>query len=343
MNLLEENKMSQAVCNETTFKGLKAYELRADKYSCVVVPALGGDVMRMRDEKLDMEIFRYREDCTLDKINDSRVLWGLPTLYLPNRFDGGVLKTSDGCYKFPINEPKLGNCIHGWVHEREHEVVSVSAENGKAVIVLGYTFDESDEMFKSMPLKFRLTYTYTLSAEGLRQDIELENLSDKMLPVSLCTHTCINAPIVNGGKQEDMRLRVPAEKKCELNDRSLPTERLLDLDERDMQYKNGDMHPVLQDIDNDMYTACMNELDGKPFNGAVTTDVGTGRMIINEVSPEYRFWNMWNDKGVNGYFCPEPMTAMINCANLSLPREVTGYTEIAKGEKYTCWQSFATR
>ncbi len=335
--------MSNAVCSETTFKGLKAYKLEADKYSCVIVPELGGDVMRMRDEKLDMEIFRYREEATLEKINESRVLWGLPTLYLPNRFDGGVLKTSDDCYRFPINEPKLGNCIHGWVHEREHKVVSAKAENGIATLVTCYEFDKNDAMYQYMPLKFRLTYTYTLSADGLRQDIELENLSDKMLPVSLCTHTCINAPIVKGGKQEDMRLRVPAELKCELNERSLPTEKLLPLDDRDKQYKNGDMHPVLQDIDNDMYTAGMNTLDGEPFNGAVTTDVGTGRMIINEVSAEYRFWNMWNDKGVNGYFCPEPMTAMINSANLSLPREVTGYTEIAKGEKYSCWQSFCTR
>ena len=52
---------------------------------------------------------------------------------------------------------------------------------------------------------------------------------------------------------------------------------------------------------------------------------------------------MWNHGGVNHYFCPEPMTAMINCANLSLPDDVTGYSELKNGETYTCWQRFATK
>jgi aldose 1-epimerase len=74
----------------------------------------------------------------------------------------------------------------------------------------------------------------------------------------------------------------------------------------------------------------------------VITDEATVRRIGNEVSPEFKFWNMWNDRGFNGYFCPEPMTAMINSANLSLPREVSGYRELAPGESFTCWQRFFT-
>lgn len=340
---MSETVKNSACCTETTFKGLKAYALEADKYSCIVVPAIGGDVMRLRDEQLKMEVLRYSDEVTLEKINEARVLWGLPTLYLPNRFDGGVLKTSDGEYRFPINEPKLGNCIHGWVHEREFEVVSASAEGDVAKIELCYKFDKNDEIFECMPIEFMLTYVYTLSAKGLEQEIILENLGDKMLPAILCTHTCISAPIVDGGKQETMLLSVPVAEKCELNERSLPSERLLPLSDYDKKYRDGQMPPVLHDIDNDMYTAAENNtLDGEPFYGAIVTDTDSGRRICNEVSREYRFWNMWNCKGTEGFFCPEPMTAMINSANLSLPAEVSGYAEIAKGEKYTCWQRLFT-
>ena len=51
---------------------------------------------------------------------------------------------------------------------------------------------------------------------------------------------------------------------------------------------------------------------------------------------------MWNDKGFNGYFCPEPMTAMIDAPNLDMPREQTGYCEVAPGESYEAWQRFRT-
>ena len=51
---------------------------------------------------------------------------------------------------------------------------------------------------------------------------------------------------------------------------------------------------------------------------------------------------MWNDGGDKGYFCPEPMTAMINAPNLALDDEVTGYRELKKGETFKCWQRFYT-
>ena len=213
----------------------------------------------------------------------------------------------------------------------------------KAVCVTSYTFDKDDEMYDCFPVDFRLTYRYELSeAEGLKQTLTLENLSDKRLPVSLCTHTCINAPMTPGGKQSGLRLTVPIGEKCELNERCLPTEKLLPLTYKDLRYKNGSMRPVLHQISNDMYTAADGELDGKPFYGVTVTDKETGKRVCNEVSKEYRFWNMWNDRGGNGYFCPEPMTAMINAANLGLKPDVSGHKELKKGESFECWQRFFT-
>ncbi|MBR1764266.1 MAG: aldose 1-epimerase [Ruminococcus sp.] len=330
---------------DTAFKckGIDCVRLEAGRYFAVISPLTGSSVLRLFDTENDIEVFRYSEACTLAQYNKAREIWGLPTLYLPNRFDGGVLKTGDATYHLPVNETLFGNHIHGWAHKRAHKLELAEVQGDKAVCITTYTFGKDDEMYSCFPVDFRLTYKYELSeAEGLVQTLTLENLSDKRLPVSLCTHTCMNAPMTPGGKQTGLRLTVPIGEKCELNERCLPTEELLPLTYKDMRYKNGSMRPVLHQISNDMYTAVEGELDGKPFYGVTVTDKSTGKRVCNEVSKEYKFWNMWNDRGGNGYFCPEPMTAMINAANLGLKPEVSGHKELKKGESFECRQRFFT-
>ena len=213
---------------------------------------------------------------------------------------------------------------------------------GYAVAITSYIYDKNDEMYEFFPVDFKISYTFTLSKDGLRQDIYLTNNSDKALPVSICTHTCINSPLKDGGNEADLRLCVPVGEKCELDSRCLPTERLLPPTDWDKEYKAGKKTPTGQKLDNDMYTAVMNTYKDKPFNGVIVRDIKNGVTLLNEVSEEFKFWNIWNHDGDKGYFCPEPMTAMINAPNLSLDKEISGYCEIMKGETFKCWQRFYT-
>lgn len=329
--------MSVCAENNYEFKGIPCVKLETEKYLAVVAPKMGGSVLRLRDKENDGEIFRYKEETTAEEIDSAREVWGLPTLYLPNRFDKGVLKTSDACYQFPINETLFDNFIHGWVHKREHTVELCETQDDTAVVKLSFTFGKDDPMYQYFPLDFIISYTFSLSDEsGLVQEITLKNLSDKMLPVSICTHTCINAPVFKAGKESSLKLFVPVGKKCELDDRCLPTEKLLPLNDWDKEYLDG-KRPTLQNISNDMYTAVY-----KGKNASVVVDCDTGLRLYNEVSEQFRFWNMWNDEGQKGYFCPEPMTAMINAPNLSLPGKTSGYSELAKDQTFSCSQRFYT-
>lgn len=335
--------MSISVNNAYNFKGIKCVKLQTEKYVAIISPEMGCNVLRLFDKTNDIEVFRYSEDCSISDISQVIELWGLPTLYLPNRFDNGVLKTSDGIYQFPINETDLNNFIHGWIQRRVHKVDTAYVEDNKAVLNTSYTFNKDDEMYEYFPVDFAIKYTFKLSDEnGLEQTITLVNLSDKKLPVSICTHTSINAPMTLNGNEDTMRLSVPILEKCELDNRCLPTEKLLQLDDWDMEYNDGVKLPILQDISNDMYTAGMNKLNNDDFYGIIVTDIATGHKICNEISKEFKFWNIWNHNGDKGYFCPEPMTAMINAPNLSLPHDVTGYTELSKNQEYSCWQRFFT-
>lgn len=328
---------------QTTLNGTPCIMLSAGGYEAYIAYEIGSNVIRLRDVKHNIDVFRYSPDNTAESLMQSAEVWGLPTLYLPNRFADGILKTSDAVYQLPVNEAEpYHNHIHGFLHKRVHTVISHHADENCAVVKTAYDYDEKDPFFQYLPLRFRVELTFTLSEYGLEHKIAMINLSEKALPISIATHTTIQAPFLDGAKPEDMRLMVPIGKRCELNERCLPTERLLDLKLSDLEYKNGTKCPVLQNLDNDMYQAEAGKLDGQDFYGAIVEDEPSGRKICYEVSPEYKFWIIWNDKGFNGYFCPEPMTAMIDAPNLNLPPEITGYQELRPHCAFEANQRFFT-
>lgn len=328
---------------EAILNGTPCIQLTAGGYEAFIAYELGSNVIRLRDTRRGIDVFRFSPENTPEILRQSAEVWGLPTLYLPNRFADGVLKTSDAVYHLPVNEAApYHNHIHGFLHKRAYTVLSHHADENCAVVRTAYDYDESDPFFEYLPLRFRVELTFTLSEYGLEHKFAMINLSDKALPVSLATHTTIQAPFLDGAKAEDMRLTVPIGKRCELNERCLPTERLLEPKLSDLEYKNGTKCPVLQNLDNDMYQAEYANLDGQKFHGVIVEDAASGSKICYEVSEEYRFWIVWNDKGFNGYFCPEPMTAMIDAPNLDLPAETTGYRELKPHGVFEANQRFFT-
>lgn len=325
-------------------KGIEAVELCYGGYRAIVAPTLGSNVLRFRDDEKGMEIFRYSEALTIPEFMEAPEIWGLPTLYLPNRHDMGVLKTSDDLYTLPVNETRFKNHLHGFLHKRAHSIKEMGSDGKRAFVTTTYTYDEKDFFFNCFPVKFTSEITIELSKDGLKHTIKLINNSDKQMPISIATHTTINAPFVEGGEQKNIRLQVPCEKKLVFNKRRwLPTGKTAKLSDWDMEYKNGTMCPVLKDICNDMYTAGTVKLDGKDFYGCVMTDTASGKKICYEVDKKYKFWIVWNHEGFMNYFCPEPMTAQVNAANLDMPAEQSGYAELAPNEVYTVSQRFFTK
>lgn len=335
--------MSELYARKANHKGIEAVELAAGGYYAVVAPQIGSSVLRLRDNEKGMEIFRYRDDVSIAEILNSTEVWGLPTLYLPNRFDGGLLKTSDGEYHLPVNEGRFGNHLHGFLQKRVHKIKALAAEDGKAYLTTEYVYDENDFFFACFPVKFTVEITIELSDNGMRHTIALTNNSDKMLPISIATHTTINAPFVDGGRQEDIRLQVPAVKKINFNKRRwLPDGTQSELDKHDREYLSGRV-PVLKNICNEMYVGGTLKLDGEDFHGCVMTDTASGKRLCYEVDDRYKFWIVWNDKGFKNYFCPEPMTAQVNAPNLDMPGEESGYEEIAPNGRYSVSQRFFTK
>ena len=135
---------------------------------------------------------------------------------------------------------------------------------------------------------------------------------------------------------------MPVVEKWTLNERCLPTGEILPLNDYDKAYLNGPTCPVKRLVDNAMYTAGKLTYRGKPFRGVLMTATASGKGVGYEVSDGYHFWILWNDRGEKHYFCPEPMTAMIDAPNLDMPAEKTGFTELSTGATFYLAQHFFT-
>lgn len=318
---------------KTDFKGLPVYEMGFDNYRAWFTPSIGGMVIRFTDEKRNYEIFHFNESETPEEIKSAPVLYGQTIMYLPNRLEDGKLKTTDSLYQFPINEKDLHNYLHGFLHQREYTDVKTEVNFNNVCVSASYTFDEKDEMFKYLPLKFEANVKYKLSEKGLEQFFTIKNLSDKMLPVGLGSHTSFNCTFSKGMDKKDSRIMMSVDKKVIFNEkRWLPTGEVVEADKMSKQFAVGEINPATLEIDNSMYTAVETQLNGKPFYGVQFIDDKTKNTVCYEVGREYKFWLCWNMWAREGFCCSEPMTWMVNAPNIDKPASVTGYKEIGPNE-----------
>ena len=94
INILKRGIKLMNYTRITEFNGTPVAELSAGGYTAVIAYEIGSNVIRLHDDKNGVEFFRFKKDNPAEAIKQSAEVWGLPTLYLPNRFADGVLKTT---------------------------------------------------------------------------------------------------------------------------------------------------------------------------------------------------------------------------------------------------------
>lgn len=316
---------------EGKFHGEQAIWLEAGDYEAVLLPQLGGNLVAYRDRVQGYRFLHEPKAEEMDHLRAKPTHYGIPVLFPPNRFADGQFTWEGKTYRFPINEPNRNNRLHGFVHNRPWEVEFYHANEIESQVIVSLTVDEHDEMYTYFPHCFTIRLRYTLSQDGLQQQVTVKNNGPERMPCLIGFHTAINAPFTPHGAASDYRMNITIGERWEMNERMLPTGSFQSLTEEELRMRASSeskgIDPFSEPMDNH-YTAV--SLDGR--NRMELYDLRENVKLIYDAGTAYKQWMIWNNFATEGFFCPEPQVNTVNAPNMSLPAEQMGLIGLDSGE-----------
>jgi len=314
-------------CVQGTYFDESAIILQTSKYEAVVLPNVGANLIAFRDTELKYHFLREPKSNEMDKFRAFPVVYGIPVLFPPNRFEDGKIPWNGEVYQFPINEPDKGNHLHGFACNTPWEVVSFDADSTASRVTLALKVTKEHPIHTYFPHSFTIKLSYHLSDEGLQQHVMIKNDGEKRMPCMIGFHTAINAPFAANSSMDQYKFKLTIGERWQLNERSLPTGAYQPLTSEEQKMKTGDLSPYFAPMDNH-YTA--QPQDGR--NRMELTDENNHIKLVYDVGTAFKHWMVWNSGNRKGFFCPEPQTILVNAPNTSLPAEQIGLAGLEKGE-----------
>jgi len=118
-----------------------------------------------------------------------------------NRVRNGNYSFEGRNYQLPINEPNLGNAIHGLLARVPFELTVSEASENTAYIRISYTY-EGDEKGYPFPFNFSIGYTFEKKG-GLKVNFHAENTGLTNMPFACGWHPYFGFP---GTSLEDLQI-----------------------------------------------------------------------------------------------------------------------------------------
>ncbi|MDR2937303.1 MAG: aldose 1-epimerase, partial [Rikenellaceae bacterium] len=235
---------------KTTWFGHEAVEMEAGGYEALMIPAVGANMVKLYDKEKKVNIFRTPAEADLEVFGVRAQLFGLPLLFPPNRIEDGKYTYNGKTYRFPITIPNQNNYHHGIIKQQAFTVTRTRV-GGNYVEVEASFFSNAvnDAVFCDFPHEFECRMYFKLSAAGLEHKVSFINLSDSPMPLGVGYHTPIMVPFAEGGRAEDVLLQLSVGEKWEVNDRTLPTGKLLPLTEEETRLRGAGLRPTGQAIE----------------------------------------------------------------------------------------------
>ncbi|WP_282937372.1 aldose 1-epimerase [Paenibacillus sp. RC67] len=331
--------MSQASIHHVHFDDVPAIQLNAGGYQAVIAHSVGSNMVELSRPADSLSFLRTPDNGETLRQKSQR--YGLPPLFPPNRIIDGKFSTPYRDYVLPLNSSDGEHFMHGILHKRPWRIQSEKVlENGAAELVLVMEMGKDGEMYPYFPHEFTYELTYTLSEQGLHQQVRITNHSSEPMPLGVGFHTALRVPFHKDGREEDYRLAISVGEEWDLTPLFVSTGKLLPLDESDKALRGKGIAPTGKPYAKH-FTSKAIERNGKPFYGAVLTDSARSLSLIYEVDPQYGHWTVWNDDGKSGFTCPEPQTWTNNAPNVPLPGELTGFQLLEPGAIWSAWTRLA--
>ena len=323
-------------CCKTAWCGQDVYKLQNGALEAMLDPRWGGSLFRLTDTQKGCEILHT--PVNHETYSGRNRIYGIPVILPPNRIRDGEFQTETRKYDMVINSPDGHHC-HGLMSQYPWTVEDFGIDKeGNPFIVVSCVNDESFEFYKSFPHRFKVTSKYILQKDALRHELSCVNQSAEPMPFGIGCHISFNAPFYMASRGENVLIQLPVDKRWELDGVSIPTGYQAPLMSIEDGYR-GEGIPAQGQAIRDHYSGKPLEIKGEAINGPVLHDKAAGLSIVYQTGDSFRHWMIWNEDGQSGFICPEPMTWAIDAPNLALPREATGYKELAPGQ---AWADFST-
>nr|WP_167279401.1 aldose 1-epimerase [Paenibacillus lupini] len=317
--------MNQA--NEGLFNGERAIWLRSGRYEAALLPEIGGNLIAFRDVEAE---HRFLHEPTMEEMESFKarpMIHGIPVLFPPNRYEDGKFPWAGKTLQFAVNEPATGNHLHGFLYQTPWQVDDYGSTKTESYVVVSVQVDEQHPSYESFPFNYTIQLRYSLSENGLLQQVTVRNDGQSDMPCLLAFHTSVNAPFVPGGQAQDYRIHMTIGERWELDDRMLPTKEYQPLKEEELQMQGEGVYPFFEAMDNHYTSRSQN---GR--NRMELTDTKANIKLVYDVGTSYKQWMIWNNNATEGFFCPEPQINLVNAPNVDLPADEIGLLSLAPGE-----------
>jgi aldose 1-epimerase len=319
--------LNQNLAYEGTYQGEKAVWLKAGRYEAAILPEIGGNLIAFRDVESGYHFLHEPSEDEMESFKAKPIIHGIPVLFPPNRYEDGKFPWQGTTYQLPVNEDATGNHLHGFLANIPWEVEQFGHNDQESFVTVSVTVDEGHSAYVHLPFKFTFKLRYTLSADGLAQQVLIRNNGANVMPCMYAFHTAVNAPFAPGSSAKDYRVKLTIGNRWELSERMLPTGGHQPLTEEEEQLQGGGVYPFSASMDNH-YTAV-------PQNGRnrmELTDTKLGITLVYDVGTSYKQWMIWNNGATEGFFCPEPQVNLVNAPNVNLPGDDIGLFGLGPGE-----------
>lgn len=312
---------------ECRFHGLEALSLKDTEsgWEGTLVPEFGSNLVAWVWTRGGVSVLRTPE--TIDALKAKPVGWGFPVLMPPNRIDRGRFTFAGREYVFEINEAGKYH-IHGLIHSLPWRVVDTTTDDS-ASVTTAIRSDDHPSIKRSYPHSFEVRMTFSLREARVDFTIEAENFGSDPMPFGIGFHPYFNVPLSPDSSKAQCTVKVPANKRWEL-DELIPTGRRLPVSgARDLRQPTALGTTMLDDVYTDV-----NFSQGESV--AEFTDNGAGLTLRYGASEEFKHWVVWTGRTMQDPFvCLEPYTWVTNAPNLSLPPEDTGLIVLQGGQTFT--------
>jgi aldose 1-epimerase len=177
----------------------------------------------------------------------------------PNRLDGGRYAFDGRSGAAAIDEPELGNAIHGLVRWLPWRLASKSDEAVALECVL--------HPQPAYPWRLELGLEYRLAGDGLEVVARATNASFEAAPFGIGFHPYLTMGIT----VDDVRLTIPASRRVTTDDRALPVGKE-DVAGTEFDFTSG--RPIGDTRLDTCFTGLANESDGRSHTRLETGDIG---------------------------------------------------------------------